>query len=96
MGFKTLIKKDMRNNVITTFLHPTQANWVRGECLLVTYLIQNWEKFRDFLLNKQFIIQPGNIANKDTFRIGSVGHLVRYDIVLLLDAVKAAKTKMKF
>jgi len=83
MGFKTFLTKALRSNVNTVFSHPVHANF-------------NWQKWYGMMLERGFVLTPGAYSNYLSFGVATVGHLVRYDIVLFLDAVKATKTKMKF
>lgn len=81
LGFESYISKELQSSIITTFLQPD-------------YIPQTEEKFMfndfyDYLKHHGFVIYPGKVTDKNTFRIGTIGHLFNDDIAQFLKHVES-------
>ncbi|MBF0211044.1 MAG: 2-aminoethylphosphonate--pyruvate transaminase [Desulfamplus sp.] len=74
LGFTTLLPDTLQSPIITSFLSPD------GD--------YQFKKFYNDLKTKGFVIYPGKVTVRDTFRIGNIGDIDSNDILHLLDAVK--------
>ncbi|THB73778.1 MAG: 2-aminoethylphosphonate--pyruvate transaminase, partial [Desulfobulbaceae bacterium] len=46
-----------------------------------------FEKFYNELKEKGFVIYPGKVTDKDTFRIGNIGDIRPEDMTMLIEAI---------
>ncbi|MBF0379005.1 MAG: 2-aminoethylphosphonate--pyruvate transaminase [Desulfamplus sp.] len=76
LGFTTLLPDTLQSPIITSFLSPD------GD--------YQFKQFYNNLKTKGFVIYPGKVTVRDTFRIGNIGDINRDDMLHLLDAVKAS------
>lgn len=83
MGFKPLLVANQRSHILSSFVYPDKPTF-------------NWDKFYNGLYSKNFVLYPGKLTDKTFFRIGTIGAIVLYDIVLLLDGIRDTKVSMKF
>ena len=73
LGYKALIADELQSPIISSFEYPSE----------------NFP-FRDFythLKQSGFVIYPGKISNKETFRIGTIGQVFPEDIRKLLEVI---------
>uniref|UniRef100_I2PZR3 2-aminoethylphosphonate--pyruvate transaminase n=1 Tax=Desulfovibrio sp. U5L TaxID=596152 RepID=I2PZR3_9BACT len=75
LGFATLLPDAFHSPVITAFLSPEAPGY-------------RFQDFYDALKAKGFVIYPGKVTDRDTFRIGNIGEVYPADIKRLLAAVK--------
>jgi len=73
LGFKKLLNDRDESNLITTFIEPEGFNF---------------ELFHDKLKEKGFVIYPGKLLDKNTFRVGNIGNIDIEDIIKFIRAVK--------
>ncbi|MEK3806171.1 2-aminoethylphosphonate--pyruvate transaminase [Bacillus sp. FSL H8-0547] len=76
LGFHALLRKKNQSPIITAFLYPEGKNFT-------------FTSFYGKLKKQGFVIYPGKISEKDTFRIGNIGEVYPEDIDRLLTAVAA-------
>ncbi len=74
LGFEPLLEPHLQSTIITAFLSPTQAGW-------------NFQRFYDRLKARGFVIYPGKVTDRDTFRIGNIGDIHPADVHHLLGAI---------
>jgi 2-aminoethylphosphonate-pyruvate transaminase len=77
MGFVPLLDETYRSPIITAFLSPDHPDF-------------RFNTFYDRLKARGFVIYPGKVTQKDTFRIGHIGDIHPTDIRNLLAAVQNA------
>ena len=82
LGFKTLLPDELHSPIITTFYYHDQAGF-------------SFEKLYAGLKNKGFIIYPGKITKKDTFRLGNIGEVYAKDITQLISAVEQTMDEIR-
>ncbi len=80
MGFEPYIAPALQSSIITTFLEPDMVPGTQHKFL--------FKEFYTYLKNHGFVIYPGKVANKNSFRIGSIGHLFPDDVAAFLGHVK--------
>jgi len=77
LGYKALLSVDVQSPIITSFEYPSEDF-----------------SFKDFyaqLKKAGFVIYPGKISKKDTFRIGTIGQVFPDDIKRLIATIAALK-----
>ena len=62
LGFTSLLSADIQSPIIVTFISPNSKKF-------------KFKKFYKFLKHKGYIIYPGKMANKESFRIGCIGEI---------------------
>ncbi|HKL00097.1 MAG TPA: 2-aminoethylphosphonate--pyruvate transaminase [Desulfotignum sp.] len=77
LGFVPLLDGPYRSPIITAFLRPDHPDY-------------RFKEFYGRLKEKGFVIYPGKVTEKDTFRIGHIGDIHPADIRQLLAAVQSA------
>ena len=73
LGYKALIAEELQSPIISSFAYPSE----------------NFS-FKDFyahLKQSGFVIYPGKISKKETFRIGTIGQVFPEDIRRLLEVI---------
>ncbi len=75
LGFRALLPAELRSPVITSFLYPADD----GFC---------FTDFYEFLKGEGYVIYPGKLSERDTFRIGNIGDIREEQIAGLLAAVE--------
>lgn len=75
MGYTPLLPEKVQSPFITSFEFPS-ADFSFGA-------------FYEGLKQRGFVIYPGKISERDTFRIGTIGHIDSNDIRNLLEAIKS-------
>ena len=73
-GFQPLLPDELQAPIIVTFLAPP-APWA-------------FRPFYDALLERGFSIYPGKLTERDTFRVGCIGHVRPDDLRRFVAAVK--------
>jgi 2-aminoethylphosphonate-pyruvate transaminase len=82
IGFKCVIDKSIQAPIIVTFYTPK--------------LLKNkFKQFYNHLSKKGFLIYPGKLSKKDTFRIGCIGNLNKENFKELIEAIKQTLKIMK-
>jgi 2-aminoethylphosphonate-pyruvate transaminase len=74
LGFATLLPPEHQSPIITSFLSPAEPGY-------------RFQDFYDALKAKGFVIYPGKVTARETFRIGNIGEVYPADIERLLDAI---------
>jgi 2-aminoethylphosphonate-pyruvate transaminase len=74
LGFKPLLPPAGRSPIITAFLSPEVPGY-------------DFRRFYERLKTRGFVIYPGKVTDRDTFRIGNIGDIRPQDIRRLLEAV---------
>ncbi len=77
LGFETLLPLQWQSPIITAFLYPPTAGW-------------QFKSFYADLKARGFVIYPGKITDRDTFRIGNIGDVHPADMQRLIAAVALA------
>jgi 2-aminoethylphosphonate-pyruvate transaminase len=75
LGFTCLLEEHLRSPIITAFYNPTHEGY-------------RFDTFYQALKSRGFVIYPGKVTDRDTFRIGTIGNVDRQDINRLLEAVE--------
>ncbi len=75
LGFIPLLADKWRSPIITSFLSPTHHEY-------------DFKEFYRRLKKQGFVIYPGKVTDRDTFRIGNIGNVFPVDMEALLQAVK--------
>jgi 2-aminoethylphosphonate-pyruvate transaminase len=75
MGIETYIDENFQSPIITTFLPPDHPRY-------------DFETIYTRLNEKGFVIYPGKLTDRVTFRLGTVGRLYSEDIDALLEAFR--------
>ena len=78
LGFECLLPEEWHSPIITSFFSPTSPEY-------------NFRKFYDGLKERGFVIYPGKVTDRDTFRIGSIGEVYKEDVDRLLVAIAESK-----
>jgi len=73
LGFKKLLNDEDESRLVTTFIEPEEFDF---------------QIFHDKLKQRGFVIYPGKLDNKKTFRIGNIGDIDYHHIQLFIKAVK--------
>ncbi len=77
LGFRPLLPPALRSPVITAFHRPEAAGYEFG-------------RFYRLLKEKGFVIYPGKVTERETFRIGHIGDVHPEDMRRLLEAIAAS------
>jgi 2-aminoethylphosphonate-pyruvate transaminase len=75
LGFTCLLDENLRSPIITAFYSPSQEKY-------------RFNTFYQALKSRGFVIYPGKVTDRDTFRIGTIGDIDQHDILRLLEAVE--------
>jgi 2-aminoethylphosphonate-pyruvate transaminase len=75
LGFVPLLPGRLQSPIITAFLTPESPRY-------------NFHRFYDRLKKRGFVIYPGKVTDRETFRIGNIGDVHTGNIDRLIDAVK--------
>ena len=73
LGYKSLIAEDLQSPIITSFEYPSEKF--------------SFKEFYSQLKKSGFVIYPGKISQKDTFRIGTIGQVYPDDLKELVEAI---------
>jgi 2-aminoethylphosphonate-pyruvate transaminase len=74
LGYQTLLPAPWQSPIITAFLCPQAEDW-------------QFKRLYDDLKERGFVIYPGKVTDRDTFRIGNIGDVHAADIQRLIGAV---------
>lgn len=77
LGFKQVIKPELRAGLVSTVIYPDDPNW-------------DFEKVHDYCYERGFTIYPGKIADKHSFRLCALGAIDEPDIVDFFKVLKEA------
>ena len=75
LGFECLLPRELQSPFITSFLYPRDKAFA-------------FQRFYGELKSRGFVIYPGKVTSRDTFRIGNIGDIDPEDIVALIQAVE--------
>jgi 2-aminoethylphosphonate-pyruvate transaminase len=75
LGFSTLLPDGLQSPIITSFLSPGEPGY-------------SFRSFYEALKARGFVVYPGKVTDRDTFRIGNIGEVYPQDIARLLTAVE--------
>ena len=78
LGFACLLDDRDQSPIITAFLSPAHPDY-------------RFERFYENLKTVGFVIYPGKVTDRDTFRIGNIGDIHPADMHRLLTAVERAR-----
>jgi phosphonoacetaldehyde hydrolase len=81
LGFDAYIHPALQSSIITTFLEPEFVPGTTKKFLFT--------EFYQYLKAHGFVIYPGKITDRNSFRIGTIGHLFPEDVARFLGHVKA-------
>ena len=82
LGFETLLPDELQAPVIVTFLMPGNESF-------------NFQEFYRRLNTLGYVIYPGKLTNKDSFRVGCIGHFGMDEMRAAVSAVKSVLQEMK-
>ncbi len=81
LGFMPYIAADLQSPIITTFIQPENVPTTTHPFV--------FNDFYYYLKDHGFVIYPGKITNRNSFRIGTIGHLFSDDMKRFLGHVKS-------
>lgn len=81
LGFQTLLAPQYQSHIITAFRYFAHRKF-------------SFHEFYERLSHKGFVIYPGKLSDSDSFRIGTIGHIFRKDILGLLGAIAESLEEM--
>lgn len=81
LGFQSYIATHLQSSIITTFLQPDFIPHTKKKFI--------FSDFYQFLKARGFVIYPGKVTHKNSFRIGTIGHLFPDDVMRFLIHAKA-------
>lgn len=79
LGFHSYIAPELQSSIITTYLEPEFVPNTKRKFV--------FNEFYHYLKQHGFVIYPGKVTNKNSFRIGTIGHLFPDDVVRFLGHV---------
>jgi 2-aminoethylphosphonate-pyruvate transaminase len=79
LGFPGLLPKEVQSPIITAFPFPDDPSF-------------EFKHLYEQLKQRGFVIYPGKVTDRDTFRIGTIGNVDTDDIRRLLVAIKEARS----
>ncbi|BBO78354.1 2-aminoethylphosphonate--pyruvate transaminase [Desulfosarcina widdelii] len=74
IGFQPLLPVQWQSPIITAFLYPRSVDW-------------QFQSFYEGLKSRGFVIYPGKVTDRETFRVGNIGDVHAKDMHRLIDAV---------
>ena len=77
LGFAPLLEEKWQSPIITSFYSPTHPEY-------------EFKKFYQLLKEQGFVIYPGKVTDRDTFRIGNIGDVFPENMDALIRAVEQA------
>jgi len=81
LGFEPFLRPQYQSHIITTFRYFAHPKFSFGD-------------FYQRLSHKGYVIYPGKLSDSDCFRIGTIGHIFRKDILGLLGAIEESLEEM--
>lgn len=85
VGFESYIKSELQSPIITTYLAPDELPGTDKKF--------NFNEFYQYLKDNGFVIYPGKVTNRNSFRIGTIGHVFPEDMMTFISHVEAYLTK---
>lgn len=80
LGFESYITPALQSTIITTYLEPEYVPGTKKKFA--------FNEFYQYLKTNGFVIYPGKVTNRNSFRIGTIGHLFPDDVARFLGHVK--------
>ena len=74
IGFKSLLPRSVQTPIIVTFISPSDKKF-------------KFNRFYNYLKKKGFIIYPGKMAKRDSFRIGCIGFIGKKEMKMLTNQI---------
>ncbi len=74
MGFQPLLPEKLQSPIITSFLYPSEEF--------------SFSSFYQKMKEKGFVLYPGKVSRRETFRIGNIGEIYPEDIENLLKTIR--------
>ena len=71
LGFEAYITPAHQGPIITTFFYPENANFT-------------FAGMYDYLKSHGYVIYPGKLTERDTFRLGNIGEIYENDVKRVL------------
>jgi 2-aminoethylphosphonate-pyruvate transaminase len=81
LGFEPFLPPQYQSHIITTFRYFSHPKF-------------SFNEFYQRLSHKGYVIYPGKLTDSDCFRIGTIGHIFRKDILGLLGAIRESLEEM--
>ncbi len=75
LGFKRYIDDKWQGNIIVSFYYPDHPNF-------------SFEKFYNYLNERDYVIYPGKVAQADLFRLATCGRLFKNDMLNIIAVIK--------
>ena len=75
LGYTSLVSEDLQSPIITSFEYPSEKF--------------SFKDFYERLKKAGFVIYPGKISHRETFRFGTIGQVYPDDIRRLVEAISA-------
>lgn len=75
LGFKLYLDKNVQGPIISTFLYPDDAEI-------------DFKDMYNFIKERGYIIYPGKLTERESFRIGNIGEIYKSDIYGLISIFK--------
>jgi len=82
LGYKALISDELQSPIISSFEYPSE--------------FFSFKVFYEQLKKAGFVIYPGKISKKETFRIGTIGQVFPDDIKRLIETISVFHSTYKF
>lgn len=80
VGYQCYIPHQLQSSIITSFIAPRFIPGTKKPFF--------FDSFYSYLKKNGFVIYPGKVTDKDTFRIGTIGHLFPTHITQFLEHVR--------
>jgi 2-aminoethylphosphonate-pyruvate transaminase len=81
LGFEPFLPPQYQSHIITTFRYFSHPKF-------------SFNEFYQRLSHKGYVIYPGKLSDSDCFRIGTIGHIFRKDMLGLLGAIRESLEEM--
>ncbi|MDD4527877.1 MAG: 2-aminoethylphosphonate--pyruvate transaminase [Candidatus Margulisbacteria bacterium] len=75
LGLETLVDKSCHSRIITTVCEPDKENY-------------SFEGLHEFMKRRGYVLYPGKVTDRNTFRISNIGDLQEQDIEAMLIVLK--------
>lgn len=72
LGFEAYISEEHQGPIITTFFYPQNAKFT-------------FASMYDYLKSHGYVIYPGKLTERDTFRLGNIGEIYEEDVDHVLE-----------
>jgi len=80
LGYKALISEELQSPIITSFEYPSE-NF-------------SFKSFYEQLKKEGFVIYPGKISKRETFRIGTIGQVFPDDVRKLIETIRLTEKQL--